>query len=202
MIKNIVLDVGKVLVAWEPDDAMKRLGFSVQEIDAVTKAIFTSKRWVQEDLGILSDEELLESFVAEAPEYKTQIEIFWNNVNMAIWQLPYVKDWISSMKKAGYGVYILSNYGRHTYAKTKEDSLDFLTLTDGAIFSNTVNVMKPDAAIYQTLCERYQLNPTECVFVDDLPANVAGAKKVGMQGIVFTGYEAAIEKLKEMGVEF
>lgn len=201
MIKNIVLDVGKVLVQWEPDEAMRKLGFSEEEIAAVTNAIFTSKRWVEEDLGILSDEELVQSFIAEAPVYQAQIEIFWNNVDLAIWQFSYVKDWILAMKNAGYGVYILSNYGRHTYAKTREVSLDFLPLTDGAIFSNTINIMKPDPAIYQTLCERYQLKPEECVFIDDLPANVEGAKKVGMQGIVFTGLDAAVEELKLLGVK-
>lgn len=201
MIRNIILDVGKVLVQWEPDAAMKKLGMSDEEERAVSEAVFSSGKWAETDRGILSDEELLESFFAEAPSYKEQIMLLWDNINLAIWQFPYVKKWISAMKTAGYSVYILSNYGEHTYKKTRADSLDFLPLTDGNIFSYTIREIKPDAAIYQALCRRYELKPEECVFIDDLPENIRGAKAVGMEGIVFTDLEHTLEELKKLGVK-
>lgn len=201
MIKNIVLDVGKVLVQWEPKEAMCKLGFTETEIEAINEAVFVSGKWGETDRGTLSDEEYLELFCENAVFYKEQIHTLWDNINLAIWQFPYVKNWIRSMKAAGYRVYILSNYGKHTYDKTREDSLDFLSLVDGAIFSYEVKVIKPDAAIYQALCKKYNLLPEECVFLDDLPANIEGAKAIGMQGIVFTGLDEALEELKKVGVE-
>lgn len=201
MIKNIILDVGKVLVQWEPKTAMEKLRLTEKEIKAVSAALFESGKWIEEDRGVLSDEELLESFFEEAPEYKEQIKKFWDNVDMAIWQFDYVKTWILAMKQAGYKIYILSNYGRHTFEKTKDTGLDFLSLTDGNIFSYTIQKIKPDEAIYMALCEKYGLIPEECVFLDDLPANIEGAKRVGMQGIIFTGLEDAIKELYKLGVE-
>ena len=201
MIKNIVLDVGKVLVQWEPVEAMRKLGFSEDEIMAINEAVFASGKWGETDRGTLSNEEYLALFCEGAFAFKDQIYTLWDNINLAIWQFPYVKEWIRSMKTAGYHVYILSNYGEHTYRKTREDSLDFLSLVDGAIFSYEVKVIKPDAAIYEALCKKYNLIPEECVFLDDLPANIDGAKAIGMQGIVFTGLKEALEELKKAGVE-
>ena len=119
----------------------------------------------------------------------------------AIWQFSYVKEWIGAMKKAGYHVYILSNYGSWTYEKTKDNALNFLEDVDGAIFSYQVKLIKPDAEIFYALFEKYGLHAEECVFLDDLPANIEGAKAVGMHGIVFTGLEDALAELERLGVK-
>lgn len=202
MIKNVVLDVGRVLVAWQPLDTMRELGVSEETIAILDAALFKSGIWNEADRGILSDEAFLSLAVEQAPEYENEIKLFWNNIEKAIWQLPYAKSWIRAMKKAGYGVYILSNYGSYTYEKTKEMALNFMEDADGGIFSYEVKVIKPDAAIFEALFEKYQLKAEECVFLDDLAANIEGAKRMGMQGILFTGIEAAREELKTLGVEF
>ena len=201
MIKNIVLDVGRVLVAWQPKKLMKELGFSDETIEVLADALFTSGIWNETDRGVLSDEAFLELAVSKAPEYRQEILLFWYNVDKAIWQLPYTKEWIRAMKKAGYHVYILSNYGSWTYEKTKENALNFLEEADGAIFSYQVRQIKPDAEIFHSLFEKYNLKAEECVFLDDLAANIEGAKSVGMQGIVFTGLEEALVELEKLGVK-
>ena len=119
------------------------------------------------------------------------------NVGTAIHQFPYTREWIKSMKKHGYHVYILSNYGSWTYQCTREDALNFLEDVDGALFSYEVKLIKPDPEIYQTLFERFHLVSEECVFLDDLEANIEGAKNAGMHGIVFKGQEDAVKQLKE-----
>ena len=63
------------------------------------------------------------------------------------------------------------------------------------MFSFEVHKLKPDAGIYRDLLEKYQLLPKECLFVDDRPENVEGAKALGMEGIVFTGYEEVSSSL-------
>ena len=201
MIKNIVLDVGRVLVEWQPKELMEKLGFADETVDALMNALFASGLWNETDRGVLSDEEFLTLAINKAPEYEAEITLFWNNVDKAIWQYPYVKSWIGAIKKAGYHVYILSNYGSWTYEKTKEEALDFLEYVDGAIFSYQVKMIKPDAGIFHALFEKYGLQAEECVFLDDLPANIEGAKAVGMQGIVFAGVEQALEELAKTGVK-
>jgi len=201
MIKNIILDVGRVLVAWQPKEAMKELGFSEEVIDALAKALFDSGVWNEADRGVLGDDEFLELAIRRIPAYEAEVRLFWNNVDKAIWQLPYTKEWIRAMRKAGYQVYILSNYGNWTYEKTKEQALNFLEDADGAIFSYQVKQIKPDLEIFQSLFEKYSLKPEECVFLDDLFDNIEGAKAAGMHGIVFNGLEDALVELGKMGVK-
>ena len=145
----------------------------------------------------MSDEEILALMTSNAPEYQKEIHLFWENVGTAIHQFPYTREWIKSMKKHGYHVYILSNYGSWTYQCTREDALNFLEDVDGALFSYEVKLIKPDPEIYQTLFERFHLVSEECVFLDDLEANIEGAKNAGMHGIVFKGQEDAVKQLKE-----
>ena len=201
MVKNIILDVGRVLVAWQPKETMRELGISQETIAVLAEKLFDSGVWNEADRGVLSDDEFLELAIRQVPEYEAEVRLFWNNIEKAIWQFPYVKLWIRAMKKAGYKVYILSNYGNWCYEKTKEIALNFLEEVDGAVFSYKVRQIKPDAAIFQAICDKYSLKAEECVFLDDLPANIEGAKKFGMQGIVFKGLQDALEELQKLDVK-
>lgn len=201
MIKNIILDVGRVLVAWQPKELMKELGFSDETVAELFKVLFESGLWNETDRGVLSDEEFLKLAIGNAPEYEKEILLFWNNVDKAIWQLPYAREWILAMKKAGYRVYILSNYGKFAYEKTRDKALNFLEDVDGAIFSYQVKMVKPDSEIYTSLFEKFGLQAEECVFLDDLSANIDGAKAVGMHGIVFKELDDAIAELEKLGVK-
>ena len=61
-----------------------------------------------------------------------------------------------------------------------------------------VGMIKPDADIYQCLFDKYNLNPEECVFIDDRLENIEGGRKLGMEGIAFTDYETGKKKLERM----
>ena len=64
--------------------------------------------------------------------------------------------------------------------------------------SYTVHLAKPDPAIYQTLLDRYGLKAEECVFLDDTKANIDGALRAGMQGILVKTQEQAMQDLDEL----
>ena len=72
---------------------------------------------------------------------------------------------------------------------------------DGKLISCEVKVVKPCHRIYQLFMEKFSLVPDECLFIDDSPANVAGAVACGWQGIVFHGDVAELEqKLRQLGI--
>lgn len=200
MIKNIMLDVGEVLIQWDPKTAMKKLGMSEKAAEEVFAALFLSGVWGEEDTGILSPEEILEFFISKVPKYENEIRMFWNHVETAASQYPYAKSWITQLKESGYGVYILSNYGKWTFEKTKKKELDFLPLVDGAVFSYEVKKVKPNPEIYEIIIKKYNLVPEECVFIDDRRENIEEAIKAGMYGIVFTNKEQAEMELQKLGV--
>ena len=101
MIKNIILDVGRVLVAWQPKQKMKEWGYSEETIAELSKALFDSGVWLEADRGAMTDDEFLTYAISHAPAYEKEIRYFWEHVNEAIWQLPYTMEWIRAMKKAG-----------------------------------------------------------------------------------------------------
>lgn len=199
MIKNVIFDVGKVLVEWDCDSALRRLGFDERARQAVVQATVRSPYWNELDRSAVSDGELLAHFLDGAKGYEREVRLFWDNIGLAIQTYPYSRSWIQGLKKAGYGVYILSNYGRRTYGQTREE-LSFAGETDGALFSFEVHQIKPEPEIYQTLLARYGLKPGECVFLDDVQANIDAAEALGIRGICFTGYEEAVRQLRECGV--
>ena len=104
------------------------------------------------------------------------------------------------MQEKGYGVYLLSNYPRRIYFQSIHE-LSFVELVDGAVFSFEVQATKPEPGIYEALLEKYQLQPTECVFVDDLRTNIIAANHLGMATIHFHTKSQAEEELRSLGVE-
>lgn len=201
MIHNIIFDVGNVLVEWEPEEAMRKLGMDEQTVQAVAGVTVQTKDWDETDRGTLPPSELLLHFIEKAPEYEKEIRAFWEHIDMAIYPFDYVPGWMQRLKAAGYQLYILSNYGAWTYEKTKDDALSFLRYVDGALFSYEVCQIKPEPEIYHTLLERYDLTANECVFLDDRQENVAGAEACGIHAFRFTSYQDAVQRLKEYGVE-
>lgn len=197
MIRNIIFDVGKVLVSYEPEAYMRNLGLDEAARAAVNQAMFENPLWDQSDKGVMSPEEFLEAFIAGAPEYESEIRKIHNTVGNTVELLPYVMNWIGELKERGYGIYILSNYAENMWNQTRA-KLKFLSLVDGAVFSYTCKMLKPEKEIYLYLCEKYELNPEECVFIDDRQVNIEGGQNVGIQGILFENYEQAKVRLDEL----
>ena len=176
MIKNIVFDVGKVLVDFDWQGFMDTLGFPPDVYEKVANATVLSELWNEFDRSKMTDEEILEGFLEKAPGCEKEIMQFWDNMGNCIKQYGYVHEWIQRLKGQGYGVYLLSNYSRRMYSQSIEE-LSFVEEVDGAIFSYEVQSTKPEPEIYQALFQKYQLDPTECVFLDDNRGNIVAANQ-------------------------
>lgn len=193
-IKNIIFDVGKVLVSYEPDEMLVRLGFDRETRDAVNAAVFENELWELSDQGLFTPEEILAKAKANAPGYEAAVEKAWEHVGDSIEILPHAVEWVSDLKARGYHLYILSNYSEHTMELTKQ-KMAFLPYMDGALFSYTCKLAKPDEKIYEYLLNKFRLNASECIFIDDRMVNVEGARACGIQAILFEDYESARKEL-------
>ncbi|MCI9149900.1 MAG: HAD family phosphatase [Lachnospiraceae bacterium] len=200
MIRNIIFDVGRVLVDFRWRETMEDHGITGERLNRLRRATLGSPMWNELDRSSLSDPEILERFIQNDPEIEGDIRLMWQHNREMIRCYDYSHDWIRSLKKKGYSCYILSNYARYTYGQTREE-LSFEELMDGSIFSWQVQQVKPEPAIFETLLERFSLKPAECVFLDDTRANVEAARALGIRGIVFESYGQAREELKRLGVE-
>ena len=200
MIKNIVFDVGKVLVDFDWQSLFDALGFSPEAYEEVAKATVQSELWNEFDRSKMADEEILEGFLEHAPGRRNGVMLFWDNIGSCIRRYDYAFPWIRSLQERGYGVYLLSNYPRRIYSQSIEE-LAFVEIVDGAVFSYEVQYTKPEREIYEALLRKYGLNPTECVFIDDNRANIVAANELGMATIHFHTKSQAEEELRSLGVQ-
>lgn len=197
MIKNIIFDVGNVLVEYNPDGLMRRLGFDEETLQAVNQAVFQNELWNESDRGVLSPEELLEAFIANNPAYEKEIRQVIDAVGDTISLMPYTVEWVKGLKERGYHLYILSNYAEYTYEKTSH-KMEFLPYMNGVVFSYRCKLIKPEKEIYEYICKTYELKPEESVFLDDREDNVEAARNMGMHGIVFENYAQGSETLEQL----
>ena len=204
MIKNIVFDVGKVLIGWSPEVSMDMIGFSEEEKQSVMDALFRDRSiWNEEDRGVLTREEMSDFLVSKAPELEELIRRFYENAVISVTPRDYTRKWITDLKNGGLKVYVLSNFGEYAQKRAVElGAINFMDLLDGYIYSYMIHEVKPDRAIYDALIEKYGLDPGECLFVDDVEDNVRGAAAAGMKGLVFTGYEEAVDAMHKIGLKF
>lgn len=199
MIKNLIFDVGNVLVDFRWQQVVEGLGITGERLDRVRTATLGSPLWNEFDRSALSDEEILAGFIKNDPDCEGEIRLMWDHIGDMIVRYDYAWEWICAVKKAGYGSYILSNYSRRTYGITREQ-LSFEKLMDGCLFSWQVRQIKPEPEIYRTLLDRFSLNPGECVFIDDNRDNIDAARSLGIAGVLFQGKEQADEELRRLGV--
>ena len=189
MIRNMVFDIGNVLMDFRWKEYMRSLfGEDETLIQIINQGIWHNGCWAAMDKGEMDGAATLRSAVAFAPQYEKEIKLTLDSVAHAFHKFEYSIPWIQELKRMGLNVYYLSNYSAFSVA-ANPDVLDFIPYMDGGVFSFEVKAVKPEPEIYRCLCEKFGLKPEECLFTDDVPANVKGAQACGFQGIVFEGYE-------------
>lgn len=197
-IKNIIFDVGNVLAGFRYKEYMRDIGFTEYEVERMSKNIVETEIWNEVDICNKSFEEIKNDFKAVIPDMSDRIDLFFSNMTDIIERYDYSKALTDYVKDKGFGLYILSNYSDWMFEEHSNTIFDFLDRIDGKIVSGYVHMLKPDPEIYKLLLNTYNLNASECAFFDDRPVNVEGAKSVGIEAYVFTGYEDCKKKIDEI----
>ncbi|MGN0400576.1 MAG: HAD-IA family hydrolase [Blautia sp.] len=195
-INTIVFDLGKVLVDYDWKKYLKSLHYNEAAIQAVGDAMFASEDWVEADRGVRNEEEILQSFIDNDPEYEQEIRNAFDEMGFTIHTFSYTRTWLKYLKRRGYKIYYLSNFSKPLYDRCKEE-LSFLDLMDGGYMSWQVKMLKPEPEFYQKLLRDFKIDPSRSVFLDDVLDNIAEARTQGMNAVHFKGKKEAIQTLKE-----
>lgn len=200
MITTIIFDIGNVLVDFTWREHYKSFGYDDEMVERIARATVLNPTWNEIDRGVMEEEDIIQEFVKTDPEIEQDIRKVLRDVSTIVARNDYAIPWIQELKSKGYRTLYLSNFSLKAETECAA-SLDFIPYMDGGILSYREKVIKPMPEIYQLLIDRYELVPEECVFMDDTPANLAGAEKFGIHTIHFQNQAQAIGELRKLGVD-
>ena len=201
MIRNIVFDMGNVMIYFNKNIFLDRAGVTGEDRTQLERIVFDSLEWARLDRGSLKEEEALSIMCARLPERLHAAARYF----VCGWDKPLrpvrgMAELVRELKAAGYGIYLLSNAAsrQHDYWPDIPGSECF----DGTLISADELLTKPEREIFELFFERFSLTPDECVFIDDNTMNAEGAYRCGMHPIVFHDDVGELRaRLREEGVE-
>ena len=198
MIDTIVFDMGGVLIDFSAQLFTERLQVSGEDRALLERHVLRTTDWVRLDRGTITEAEVLVHACAGLPRrLHAAADYIINHWNEPIVPIEGTAEVVRQLKARGYTLYLLSNAGvrQHSYWNDIPGSECF----SGTVISADLHLLKPEAAIYQALFDKFDLTPANCIFVDDLPLNVEAAQNAGMQGIVFFNACQLREELQKRG---
>lgn len=204
---NYVFDFGAVLVTWQPlnllAECFPQQADSPAHAGHLAHAVFGHADWQSYDRGTLTTDEVIARTSARLGLNQPRFDALVRGIAGRLLPMPDTVAWLAALKAqrdAGQDVrlYFLSNMPVD-YARVLEQSHAFVNWFDGGIFSGDVGTIKPEAAIYQQLQDRYALQPAQTVFFDDLLGNVQAARALGWHAVQFHNAAQAQRDWAETG---
>lgn len=186
MIKNIVLDMGNVCCRWDMNYLSQCLTDNKDDQQLIIEKVFQSQQWQLLDAGMISlkqaEDEILENIAHHKKAVIQNALYHWYDY---FDQYDKMEEYMMKLKKMGYRLYLLSNCSMQFYDYYEKKSI--FSHFDDYYISAKYQLTKPSKEIYLDFLDKFHLIAKECLFVDDVEDNINGAKKVGMQGVVYHG---------------
>ena len=196
-MKNVIFDVGGVLLDWNPGRILAGYYADPSERAAMNRAIFLHADWLELDRGSLSQAALLERIAGRAGRPVPELADLFEVVHASLQPKLDTLALLTSLAARRVPLYCLSNMPAGTFAILK-GRFDFWGLFAGIVISGEVNLVKPQPEIFAYLLGRYGLAAGDTVFIDDHQGNVDAARAMGFHAILFENgrqCEAALRSL-------
>ena len=186
MIKNIIFDIGGIVLEWGNNPLIELLNKTNYEVNKICKIIYGDSRFKECIVGKLSQFEYMKQLISENPKYSDDIEKILSEEYQEK-ALPVIKEnleKIYELKNKGYKIYFLSNITDVSY-NYLNDKLNILNMVDGGVYSYKEHLKKPDKEIFDLLIKRFGLKKEETIFFDDSQKNVKVGNEYGIKSYVF-----------------
>jgi HAD superfamily hydrolase (TIGR01509 family) len=189
------------MVRFDPGYIVGQTVSDAADAALLTEVVFDRAYWDRLDAGTITDGEVLQACRTRLPERlwgaAETVYFSWIHHIPAVAGMP---ELVRELRARGdVRLYLLSNISN--YFADHAEELPVLKLFDRCVFSAVCGKVKPDPAIFAHLCEECDLLPQESLFVDDNPANVAGAEAFGIAGYLFDGDVARLRAYLDMVLE-
>ncbi len=186
MVKNIIFDLGNVLISFKPSEYFNKHKYPVTIKSTILSDIFGSKEWLKLDNGEITTSEAIDTIASQSSLKKEEIVHIFNLRTDLMFPLDTNVRLLPELKKRGFMLYYLSNFPMDIFEEISTGYYFFKNF-DGGLISAEAKSSKPDSRIYEILLEKYSLLSQECLFIDDIEINVRAAEALGMNGLVTHG---------------
>lgn len=195
-VSTIIFDLGGVLIDWNPRYLYRKIFSTEEEVTWFLENICTSDWNDEQDAG-RSFEEATRELIAKHPEFEEAISAWY-----ARWQetisgpIQGTVDVLKGIRDASrFKLYALTNWSSETFPWAMAN-FDFLHWFEGIVVSGVEKTRKPRAEFFQILFDRYNITPTEALFIDDNVKNIEGARSIGLNTIIFKDPEQLRQELR------
>lgn len=184
--KNILFDMGNVLVTYNPEWVIRHYTEDEELIREVKNIVFHSQEWFLLDAGLIEEEKAERNWMERLSSDKARELAHlsfqnWHLYNMKV--IPGTAEMIRALKENGKEIYLLSNASMRLLSIYKE-VIPAVECFSGIFYSAAHKCVKPQDIIYERFLKEYSLKPSDCFFIDDLEENISAAKAVGISGAV------------------
>lgn len=194
-MKNIVFDLGGVVVDWNPERLMQEYTGGPEMPVALFKKGFFQEFWPDYDRGLMDQVKIVKEMSMFAGRSYAECWDFVEFIKHSLRNIPETVQLIRELSARGYRLFCLSNMSVEFYDYLKEREV--FRYFEGQIISALEHVIKPEKEIYEILIHRYGLKPAESLFIDDLQINVASARELGFHTVHFVDKAAGIREIQE-----
>jgi 2-haloacid dehalogenase len=194
----LVLDVGNVLIEWDPHRLYRSL---IPEDDERARFLseVCSPAWNDRQDRGRSLLEATRDLQARFPDHGEFIAAYYERwPEMLGDEIAGMSVIVDEVRASGRPVYGLTNFSAETFPIARE-RFPVLDRLDGVVVSGELGVAKPDREFFAVLCERYDVDPHQSVFVDDNPGHVEAARGIGFDALVFRDAVTLRGQLVERG---
>jgi len=201
-IDTIIFDLGGVLIDWNPRYVYRKIFKTEEEVDWFLQNVTTPEWNENQDAGYPLHK-ATEELIAKHPEWEPEIKAYYGRwLEMLGEDIHETVDVLRQLKNTGkYKLYALTNWSAETFPHALE-RFEFFKVFDGVVVSGQEKMRKPSAEFYKVLLDRYHLDPTNTIFIDDSLRNVKGAEAVGITGVHFHNPSQLRDELRRKGIEF
>jgi putative hydrolase of the HAD superfamily len=197
VIRNVIFDLGGVLITWRPQEIIDAFYTEPALRAALREHVFEHADWIEMDRGALEELALVPRFAERMGRSESEMAALLDRVRDSLVPMPASIGLATRLRQRGLNLYALSNISKAMFRHV-QSRYDFFGLFDGIVISGAVNLMKPEPAIYEHLVTRFSIRPHETVFIDDLARNVEAARRIGMQAIRFESVEQCARELEAL----
>jgi 2-haloacid dehalogenase len=196
----IVFDFGGVLFDWNPRYLYRQF-FPNDEraLEDFLEEISFNEWNRQQDIGRPFGEAVIEKS-RQFPHYAELIALFdarWEETLAGI--IPQSVAILERLYNSGYPLYALSNWSVEKF-RIVYQRYDFLHWFDEIVISGEAGLAKPDPELFHHFLKRIRREPSECLFIDDAATNIAVARDLGFQTILFQSPQKLASELSEAGI--